>query len=101
MTHVLRELAHTNAAKAYAVASERYKRKQPLDSTACRNNRVELDVRPQNFCEMEKQPTYIENGELKDYQLNGINWLLFNWMKGTSCVLADEMGLGRPFVLMC
>jgi chromodomain-helicase-DNA-binding protein 7 len=32
---------------------------------------------------------------LRDYQLQGINWLLFQWTQGRSCLLADEMGLGK------
>jgi chromodomain-helicase-DNA-binding protein 7 len=32
---------------------------------------------------------------LRDYQLQGINWLLFQWTQGRSCLLADEMGLGE------
>lgn len=32
---------------------------------------------------------------LRDYQLEGVNWLLWNWWLRRSCVLADEMGLGK------
>lgn len=30
---------------------------------------------------------------LRSYQLEGVNWLLFNWWNKRSCILADEMGL--------
>jgi SNF2 family DNA or RNA helicase len=30
----------------------------------------------------------------RDYQLEGVNWLLWNWWHKRSCILADEMGLG-------
>mmetsp|Transcript_14219 Transcript_14219/g.29472 ORF Transcript_14219/g.29472 Transcript_14219/m.29472 type:complete len:2502 (-) Transcript_14219:1540-9045(-) len=33
--------------------------------------------------------------KLRSYQLEGVNWLLFNWWNKRSCVLADEMGLGK------
>lgn len=33
---------------------------------------------------------------LRDYQLEGLNWLLWNWWHKRSCILADEMGLGKP-----
>lgn len=33
--------------------------------------------------------------ELRDYQLEGLNWLLHAWSKENSCILADEMGLGK------
>ena len=47
------------------------------------------------FVELEKQPDYLVNGELKNYQLDGLNWLLFQSHIGKSCILADEMGLGK------
>lgn len=31
--------------------------------------------------------------KLRSYQLEGVNWLLFNWWNRRSCILADEMGL--------
>ena len=36
-----------------------------------------------------------EGLQLRDYQVDGINWLLHAWCKGNSCILADEMGLGK------
>lgn len=37
----------------------------------------------------------VRNVTLRDYQLQGINWLLFQWTQSRSCLLADEMGLGE------
>ncbi|XP_065096609.1 chromodomain-helicase-DNA-binding protein 1 [Paramisgurnus dabryanus] len=55
-----------------------------------------LKQRPR-FVPMKKQPTYIcvEGLELRDYQLDGLNWMAHSWCKGNSCILADEMGLGK------
>lgn len=33
--------------------------------------------------------------QLRSYQLEGVNWLLWNWFNKRSCILADEMGLGK------
>lgn len=33
--------------------------------------------------------------ELRDYQLEGLNWLRFCWYRRRSNILADEMGLGK------
>ncbi|KAI1616167.1 chromodomain-helicase-DNA-binding protein 1 [Exophiala viscosa] len=44
---------------------------------------------------MREQPSYIQNGTLKDFQLQGLNFLAFNWSRGKNVVLADEMGLGK------
>jgi len=37
---------------------------------------------------------------LRSYQLEGVNWLLWNWWNGRSCILADEMGLGKTIQTM-
>ncbi|KAF9049967.1 SNF2 family N-terminal domain-containing protein [Panaeolus papilionaceus] len=52
--------------------------------------------RPQ-FQKVTKDPDYIVStgGELKDFQLTGLNWLAFLWSKGENGILADEMGLGK------
>ena len=39
--------------------------------------------------------TYRDNNKLRPYQLDGVNWLLFNWYARQNCILADEMGLGK------
>ncbi|XP_065313155.1 uncharacterized protein LOC135922655 isoform X2 [Gordionus sp. m RMFG-2023] len=37
-----------------------------------------------------------KNGnKLRDYQLEGVNWLSFCWYNRQNCILADEMGLGK------
>uniref|UniRef100_A0A4W4DX86 DNA helicase n=1 Tax=Electrophorus electricus TaxID=8005 RepID=A0A4W4DX86_ELEEL len=38
---------------------------------------------------------YRNANSLRDYQLEGVNWLLFNWYNRRNCILADEMGLGK------
>ncbi|KPI41889.1 Chromodomain helicase hrp3 [Cyphellophora attinorum] len=43
----------------------------------------------------EEQPSYIQNGKLREFQVFGLNFLAFNWIKGANVVLADEMGLGK------
>ena len=47
------------------------------------------------FRRVTEQPDYIKNGQLRDFQLTGLNFLAFNWSKGKNVVLADEMGLGK------
>lgn len=42
------------------------------------------------------QPPYLTHaGTLRDYQVTGLNWMVFNWRRGVNCILADEMGLGK------
>jgi len=38
---------------------------------------------------------YKNENRLRDYQVDGVNWLSSTWYKKQGCVLADEMGLGK------
>lgn len=40
-------------------------------------------------------PQYRSGRSLRDYQLEGLNWMVFNWYNRRNCILADEMGLGK------
>ncbi|EJU04131.1 hypothetical protein DACRYDRAFT_76460 [Dacryopinax primogenitus] len=46
---------------------------------------------------MKEDPGYIKRtgGQLKPFQLHGLNWLQHLWSKGENGILADEMGLGK------
>jgi len=44
---------------------------------------------------LSQQPPYIKHGELRDFQLKGLSWLIFNWCLNRNSILADEMGLGK------
>uniref|UniRef100_A0A8C1WA75 Chromodomain helicase DNA binding protein 7 n=1 Tax=Cyprinus carpio TaxID=7962 RepID=A0A8C1WA75_CYPCA len=43
----------------------------------------------------ESSREYKNDNALREYQLEGVNWLLFNWYNTRNCILADEMGLGK------
>lgn len=40
-------------------------------------------------------PFYIKNGEMRDYQVRGLNWMISLYENGINGILADEMGLGK------
>lgn len=46
-----------------------------------------------------RQPLYLQpeaiQGELRDYQLAGLNWMVDMYRENISCILGDEMGLGK------
>ena len=48
-----------------------------------------------DFIKQEQQPSNLENGVLKEYQLEGLNWLLKLHSMNINGILADEMGLGK------
>ncbi|XP_050533730.1 chromatin-remodeling complex ATPase chain Iswi-like [Daktulosphaira vitifoliae] len=45
--------------------------------------------------QFEESPYYIKNGELRDYQIRGLNWMISLYENGINGILADEMGLGK------
>ncbi|EYC45977.1 hypothetical protein Y032_0412g981 [Ancylostoma ceylanicum] len=61
-------------------------------------NAVVLRKRPK-FVKIEGMPSFLQpdgkDQTLRDYQLEGLNWMLHAWCKHNSCILADEMGLGK------
>ncbi|KAJ1526021.1 hypothetical protein ONE63_009194 [Megalurothrips usitatus] len=62
-----------------------------------------LKCRPK-FVKIEKQPSYFGGDKdlvLRDYQMDGLNWLVGSWTKNNSVILADEMGLGKTIQTIC
>ncbi|XP_020396333.1 protein CHROMATIN REMODELING 5 isoform X4 [Zea mays] len=44
---------------------------------------------------LDDQPEWLKAGKLRDYQLEGLNFLVNGWRNDTNVILADEMGLGK------
>ncbi|XP_075581633.1 chromodomain-helicase-DNA-binding protein 1-like [Pelecanus crispus] len=83
-------------AKKFQACIDEYFSRNQSKATPFKDCKI-LKQRPR-FVALKKQPSYIgghESLELRDYQLNGLNWLAHSWCKGNSCILADEMGLGK------
>jgi chromodomain-helicase-DNA-binding protein 4 len=60
-------------------------------------------LRSQNFEKkimMAKQPSNLTGGELMAYQMEGLNWLYYQWHKEQNAILADEMGLGKTIQII-
>lgn len=73
-----------------------FQRREASQNTPSRHCRV-IKSRPK-FHQLKEQPEYISRErdlKLRDYQMDGLNWLIMTWSKGNSVILADEMGLGK------
>lgn len=44
---------------------------------------------------LQVQPSIITHGKLREYQMQGLNWLIHLYDNGINGILADEMGLGK------
>lgn len=55
-----------------------------------------------SFQKMTTLPPYLSShGQLRPYQMEGVNWLVYSWTKGINVILADEMGLGKTVQTVC
>ncbi|PWN50758.1 hypothetical protein IE53DRAFT_374447 [Violaceomyces palustris] len=43
----------------------------------------------------EESPAYVKGGTMRDYQIQGLNWMISLYHHGINGILADEMGLGK------
>lgn len=69
---------------------------------ATMKERVDI-FRSTNFekrVELKKQPSSLIGGEIMPYQLDGLNWLLYNFHQKKNVILADEMGLGKTIQII-
>jgi SNF2 family DNA or RNA helicase len=61
--------------------------------------RVDRPANADGFRKLEQSPVFNEGYEqgleLRPYQVDGLNWLIFNWMSHRNVILSDEMGLGK------
>jgi hypothetical protein len=72
---------------------------QLQQQTSNTSGRKKTIITRPRFAPITVQPLYVAPEEtefkLRDYQLEGLNWLAHSWCKQNSVILADEMGLGR------
>jgi len=47
------------------------------------------------YVAFKQQPPYVKGGQLRDFQVKGLNFLAHNWCRDKNVILADEMGLGK------
>ncbi|KXL48029.1 hypothetical protein M433DRAFT_63456 [Acidomyces richmondensis BFW] len=60
------------------------------------SNSKEADLKSRSeYKPFRQQPSYIKGGELREFQIHGVNFLGYHWCKGNNVILADEMGLGK------
>ncbi|KAK3370247.1 PHD/FYVE-zinc-finger like domain-containing protein [Podospora didyma] len=84
---------------AYLDAYHEYLNGKHFQSEQWKNMQTRIDhFRTLNFTseiEVKEQPKGLTRGKLMKYQVDGLNWMLFNFRNERSVILADEMGLGK------
>jgi SWI/SNF-related matrix-associated actin-dependent regulator of chromatin subfamily A member 5 len=84
----------TSSPSSLSSSSNRRKRKSEKeeDEELINNEEEEMDETDSSF--LTESPNFI-NGKLRDYQIQGLNWLISLYKNKLSGILADEMGLGK------
>ena len=75
-----------------AKSGKRSVTKRQLNAESDENGLEDAD---DNTTYLTVQPSILTGGTLKNYQLQGLNWLISLHELGISGILADEMGLGK------
>ncbi|EIW67175.1 hypothetical protein TREMEDRAFT_69728 [Tremella mesenterica DSM 1558] len=76
-------------------AIDEFHARQSRTTLPARSAAYALTNRPA-YQKITEDPPYLkDHGELKPFQLTGLNWLAYLWCKGENGILADEMGLGK------
>lgn len=76
-----------------ATADHRHRRtEKEEDEELLIETKQDVDSGVQRF---ESSPWYVKGGEMRDYQIRGLNWMIQLYHNKISGILADEMGLGK------
>lgn len=72
----------------------------PSVQEALRQAADDLEAKPSALGEQEglvatEQPSLVTGGKMREYQLEGLEWMKSLWINGLCGILADEMGLGK------
>jgi len=73
-----------------------------LETAAVMKERID-QFRKSNFekkVELKQQPSALIGGQIMPYQMEGLNWLLYNFHQKKNVILADEMGLGKTIQII-
>ncbi|XP_025084956.1 SWI/SNF-related matrix-associated actin-dependent regulator of chromatin subfamily A member 5-like isoform X2 [Pomacea canaliculata] len=78
--------------KLVAAGDHRHRRtEQEEDEELLSESRKSRNV----LTRFEASPSYVKGGEMRDYQVRGLNWMISLYENGINGILADEMGLGK------
>ena len=85
-----------NASLVSKIAQNQIDRFLDRTSKLPTSDRVQSNLKTRSgFNPIRDQPAYIKHGQLREFQIKGLNFLAYNWSKGNNVILADEMGLGK------
>lgn len=88
-TQVMEKLAEENKPKSNDASHRRRKTEREEDAELLNDEKATASI-----TEFTESPAYVQ-GQLRPYQIQGLNWLVSLHQNNISGILADEMGLGK------
>ncbi|KAH0485931.1 MAG: uncharacterized protein KVP18_003657 [Porospora cf. gigantea A] len=82
-------------ARSNSKAKAKNSKKKKETSKRSRRPTEEEEDPEENITRLSVQPSLLTGATLKNYQLEGLNWLISLYENGLNGILADEMGLGK------
>ncbi|KAI8992400.1 SNF2 family N-terminal domain-containing protein [Pilobolus umbonatus] len=92
MTAALAEKEHQRKLADEEGARRRRKTEKEEDEEILQDEQGDNDEQLTVFTE---SPAYVTGGILREYQIQGLNWMISLFENGINGILADEMGLGK------
>ncbi|KDN44935.1 hypothetical protein K437DRAFT_208624, partial [Tilletiaria anomala UBC 951] len=84
------------AAAAAAEAQDEHKKSKPQCQGSNKRNTKNTAAMTENMNDRSRlQPALITGARMRDYQIDGLQWLISLYENGLNGILADEMGLGK------
>uniref|UniRef100_A0A915AAX0 Chromodomain-helicase-DNA-binding protein 8 n=1 Tax=Parascaris univalens TaxID=6257 RepID=A0A915AAX0_PARUN len=80
---------------------------EKIDALKARNTVDSLKIKPRprpsasEWRKIPEETTFKDDNTLREYQFEGVNWLLYCYYNRQNCILADEMGLGKTVQTIC
>lgn len=90
--HATGKSLETSTASSSSTNRRKRKSEKEEDAELMNNEEEEMEETGSNF--LTESPNYVD-GKLRDYQIQGLNWLISLYENKLSGILADEMGLGK------
>ncbi|KAG5293001.1 lymphocyte-specific helicase [Histoplasma ohiense] len=91
--------AGNTISKYFKKADIQISKDNPTVQEALEEAAEEYEAKPTAIGEQDlvatQQPALVTGGQMREYQLEGLEWLKSLWMNGLCGILADEMGLGK------
>lgn len=82
----------TEKAKTLEAGDHRHRRtEQEEDEELLSESRKSQQI----ITRFDTSPWYVKAGDMRDYQIRGLNWMISLYEHGINGILADEMGLGK------